>query len=91
MSYRVKFRTDALKEWCNLDKSVQLQFANKLKQSVKPSTCMQKIHNYHSIKLELSGFRLAYEILSDEIVISAIAIGKREHSEVFNLMSNRVR
>jgi mRNA interferase RelE/StbE len=91
MSHRVKFRTDALKEWCNLDKSVQVQFANKLKHSVNPSNCMQNIHSYHSIKLKPSGFKLAYEILSGEIVISAIAIGKREHSEVFNLMSHRIR
>lgn len=91
MSHRVKFRTDALKEWCNLDKSIQLQFSKKLKQRVEPSTSMQNIKNCHSIKLKPSGFRLAYEILGGEIVISAIAIGKREHSEVYNLMSNRVR
>ncbi len=31
MTYAVKFRDDALKEWLKLDKSVQQQFAKKLK------------------------------------------------------------
>lgn len=88
MSYPVKFRTDALKEWCNLDKSIQLQFAKKLKQHLESPNHIQ---HCHSIKLTSSGFRLVYQILSGEVVISVIAIGKREHSEVYNLMSNRIR
>lgn len=31
MTYTVKFRDDALKEWLKLDKSIQQQFAKKLK------------------------------------------------------------
>ncbi len=31
MTYTVKFRDDALREWLKLDKSVQQQFAKKLK------------------------------------------------------------
>ena len=40
MSYKVKFRTDALKEWNNLDKSIQQQFAKKLKKSLKTRICL---------------------------------------------------
>lgn len=31
MTYTVKFRDDALKEWLKLDKTIQQQFAKKLK------------------------------------------------------------
>jgi mRNA interferase RelE/StbE len=31
MTYTVKFREDALKEWQKLDKAIQQQFAKKLK------------------------------------------------------------
>ncbi|HAL1026913.1 TPA: type II toxin-antitoxin system mRNA interferase toxin, RelE/StbE family, partial [Escherichia coli] len=31
MTYTVKFRDDALREWLKLDKSIQQQFAKKLK------------------------------------------------------------
>ncbi|HFU7241448.1 type II toxin-antitoxin system mRNA interferase toxin, RelE/StbE family, partial [Escherichia coli] len=31
MTYTVKFRDDALKEWLRLDKTIQQQFAKKLK------------------------------------------------------------
>ena len=31
MTYTVKFRDDALKEWLRLDKAIQQQFAKKLK------------------------------------------------------------
>ncbi len=35
MTYTVKFRDDALKEWLKLDKSVRQQFAKKLKNAVR--------------------------------------------------------
>ncbi len=35
MTYTVKFRDDALKEWLKLDKSIQQQFAKKLKNAAK--------------------------------------------------------
>ncbi|HFL4621854.1 TPA: type II toxin-antitoxin system RelE/ParE family toxin, partial [Escherichia coli] len=31
MRYQIKFREDALKEWQKLDKTIQQQFAKKLK------------------------------------------------------------
>ncbi len=35
MTYTVKFRDDALKEWLKLDKSIQQQFAKKRKRLVR--------------------------------------------------------
>ncbi|EIL23759.1 Stability protein (Toxin) [Escherichia coli O111:H8 str. CVM9570] len=38
MTYTVKFRDDALREWLKLDKSVQQQFAKKLKKMQRKSS-----------------------------------------------------
>lgn len=35
MTYTVKFRDDALKEWLKLDKTIQQQFVKKLKNAAK--------------------------------------------------------
>ncbi len=42
MTYTVKFREDALKEWNKLDKTIQQQFAKKLKSAVKTHTFLQQ-------------------------------------------------
>ncbi|WP_112290502.1 type II toxin-antitoxin system RelE/ParE family toxin [Rahnella sp. AN3-3W3] len=95
MSYKVKFRTDALKEWNNLDKSIQQQFAKKLKKCIEnphiPSARLRNLPDCYKIKLRASGFRLVYQIINDELVIAVVAVGKREHNEVYNLASKRIR
>lgn len=37
MRYQVKFREDALKEWQKMDKTIQQQFAKKLKKVLRQS------------------------------------------------------
>ena len=95
MSYTVKFREDALKEWQKLDKAIQQQFAKKLKKCCEnphiPSAKLRGIKDCYKIKLRTSGFRLVYQVIDDTLVIAVVAIGKRERSEVYNLASERLR
>lgn len=95
MSYTVKFREDALKEWQKLDKTIQQQFAKKLKKCCDnphiPSAKLRGIKDCYKIKLRTSGFRLVYQVIDDVLVIAVVAIGKREHSEVYQLASARLR
>lgn len=95
MTYKVKFRTDALKEWNHLDQLIQQQFTRKLKMCVEnphiPSAKLQKMPDCYNIKLRASGFRLVYQVVNDELIIAVVAVGKREHSEVYNLASKRLR
>ena len=95
MSYTVKFREDALKEWQKLDKTIQRQFAKKLKKCCDnphiPSAKLRGIKDCYKIKLRTSGFRLVYQVIDDVLVIAVVAIGKREHSEVYQLASARLR
>lgn len=94
MSYTVKFREDALKEWQKLDKTIQQQFAKKLKKCGEnphvPSAKLRGIKDCYKIKLRTSGFRLVYQVI-DDTVIAVVAVGKRERSEVYNLASERLR
>lgn len=95
MIYKVKFRTDALKEWNKLDKTVQQQFAKKLKKCTEnphiPSAKLRGMMDCYKIKLRSSGFRLVYQVINDELIIAVVAVGKREHSEVYNLASQRLK
>lgn len=95
MSYTVKFREDALKEWQKLDKAIQQQFAKKLKKYCEnphvPSAKLRGIKDCYKIKLRTSGFRLVYQVIDDTLVIAVVAVGKRERSEVYNLASERLR
>lgn len=95
MSYTVKFREDALKEWQKLDKAIQQQFARKLKKCCEnphvPSAKLRGIKDCYKIKLRTSGFRLVYQVIDDTLIIAVVAVGKRERSEVYNLASERLR
>ncbi|KFW98615.1 type II toxin-antitoxin system RelE/ParE family toxin [Pectobacterium carotovorum] len=95
MSYRVKFREDALKEWLKLDKAIQQQFAKKLKKSCEnphiPAAKLRGMKDCYKIKLRTSGFRLVYEVIDDVLIIAMVAVGKRERSGVYHLASERMR
>lgn len=95
MNYAVKFREEAFKEWQKLDKSLQQQFAKKLKKCCDnphiPSARLRGIKDCYKIKLRASGFRLVYQVIDDQLVIAVVAVGKREHSGVYHLASERVR
>ncbi|WP_174870695.1 type II toxin-antitoxin system RelE family toxin [Pectobacterium polaris] len=95
MSYSVKFREDALKEWLKLDKTIQQQFAKKLKKCCEnphiPSAKLRGMKDCYKIKLRASGFRLVYEVIDDVLIIVVVAVGKRERSGVYHLASERMR
>ncbi|WP_241576739.1 type II toxin-antitoxin system RelE family toxin [Rosenbergiella collisarenosi] len=95
MTYTVKFREAALKEWQKLDKAIQQQFAKKLKKCMEnphiPSAKLRDLKDCYKIKLRASGFRLVYEVIDDQLIIAVVAVGKRDRSEVYQLASNRLR
>ncbi|MFB5188520.1 type II toxin-antitoxin system RelE/ParE family toxin [Yersinia intermedia] len=95
MTYAVKFREEALKEWHKLNKTIQQQFAKKLKKcSDNPhieSAKLRGMKNCYKIKLRSSGFRLVYEVIDDVLIVAVVAVGKRDRSGVYNLASDRLR
>lgn len=93
--YTVKFREDALKEWKNLDPTIQRQFAKKLLKCCEnphiPSAKLRGIKDCYKIKLRASGFRLVYEVIDNTLIIVVVAVGKREHSDVYSLAIKRTK
>lgn len=82
MSYELHFHPQALKEWKKLDTPVQLQFKNKLaKRLENPKVQSDKLRGYkniYKIKLKDVGYRLAYEVQEEKIIVLILKIGKRD-------------
>jgi len=94
MSYKLLFKTDALKEWKSLDNSVNKQFLKKLKERLLnpriESSRLSGMKNCYKIKLRSSGYRLVYEVRDSELVVSVVAVGKRERNLVYKTAIKRL-
>ena len=82
MHYSLTFKPKALKEWHKLDNSIKEQLKKKLKERLKrPEVQSDKLSGFehiYKIKLRNSGFRLAYEVQNELLVVLVIKIGKRD-------------
>jgi mRNA interferase RelE/StbE len=43
----------------------------------------------YKIKLKASGYRLVYQVVDERVVVSVVAVGKRERSEVYERARKR--
>jgi len=88
MTYSLDFKPKALKEWKKLDHSLKLQFHKKLKERLKtphvPHDKLSGFPNVYKIKLRSSGFRLAYEVVDEKVIVVVLFVGKREDNAVYN-------
>ena len=93
MSYDLKFLPAALKEWDKLTGSVKEQFKKKLAERLEnphvPSAKLRGYDSVYKIKLRAAGYRLAYEVIDDEVVVYVLAIGKREKDAVYKKLASR--
>jgi mRNA interferase RelE/StbE len=93
MSYELKFLPTALKEWKKTALPIRKHFKIKLAERlVNPHVPSAKLSNYNSvykIKLRAAGYRLAYEVMDDELVVLVLAVGKRDKDAVYRKLSNR--
>ncbi|WP_299003356.1 type II toxin-antitoxin system RelE/ParE family toxin [uncultured Shewanella sp.] len=87
MSYDLEFRKSALKEWQKLGPTLQQQFKKKLAQRlINPHIPAAKLSggdNLYKIKLKQSGYRLVYQVQDKRIIVTVLAVGKRERSDVY--------
>jgi len=94
MSFKLRFKEQALQEWQDLAPSIREQFAKKL-QTLKEnprveSARLSGLKNCYKIKLRKAGFRLVYEVRDQELIILVIAIGKRERNSVYKAAAKRL-
>ncbi len=94
MIYELKFLPAALKEWKKLAPPIRDQFKKKLAERlINPHVPSAKLSGYdavYKIKLRSSGYRLAYEVIDEEIVVYILAVGKRDKDEVYRKLSKRI-
>jgi mRNA interferase RelE/StbE len=93
MSYELRFRVEAKKEWDALGATVRNQFKKKLAERLEhPHVPAAKLHgssNRYKIKLRSAGYRLVYEVRDVEVIVSVIAVGKRERGGVYRNAAKR--
>jgi mRNA interferase RelE/StbE len=94
MSYSLEFHPKALKEWHKLNSTIKEQFKKKLAERLEnPKVEADKLSGYDSlykIKLRSLGYRLAYQVKDDVIVVYVLSVGKREKNKIYNNLENRL-
>ncbi len=92
MTYNLKFHPDALKEWNNLSATDKSYFKKKLKQRLDnpniPGSRLSGGHNLYKIKRMRPPLRLTYHVDDNDLVVTALSVGKRD-SDVYSEMIKR--
>ncbi|MBD9587582.1 type II toxin-antitoxin system RelE/ParE family toxin [Pseudomonas sp. PDM03] len=93
MTYKLEFLPSARKEWDKLGHTLREQFKKKLAERLElPRVQADALHGMpdcYKIKLKSSGYRLVYEVIDERVVISVVAVGKRERSTVYERAKKR--
>ena len=93
MSYKLTFLPKALKEWKKLDTGISSQFKKKLIERLEnPRVEKDKLRGFddvYKIKLRNLGYRLAYKVDDNEIMIVVIVVGVRDKNRVYNILKQR--
>jgi len=73
---------------------LQLQFARKLKERlVQPRVekdSLSGMADCYKIKLKSAGYRLVYQVIEHRVVVTVIAVGKRERSAAYEAARSRL-
>ncbi|WP_042143669.1 MULTISPECIES: type II toxin-antitoxin system RelE/ParE family toxin [unclassified Pseudoalteromonas] len=94
MTYKLKFLPAAKREWDKLAVPLKKQFKKKLEERLEnphvPSAKLRGYESVYKIKLLTAGYRLAYEVIDNEIVIYVLVIGKRDKSAIYKKLASRL-
>jgi mRNA interferase RelE/StbE len=94
MSYSLEFVESALKEWRKLPPTIREHFKGKLRERlVNPHVPASRLHglpNCYKIKLRTVGYRLVYEVNDKIVVVTVIAVGKRDKGIVYRSAKGRI-
>lgn len=94
MIYSLEFVESALKEWHKLPPDIREQMKAKLSERLQhphvPAARLHGLPDCYKIKLRASGFRLVYQVQYKVLVVTVIAVGKREKGLVYLAAKKRV-
>lgn len=93
MTYELKFLPVALKEWKKLAPPIREQFKKKLTERLAnphvPSAKLSGFDSVYKIKLRAVGYRLAYEVMDEELVVLVLVVGRRYKDAIYRKLSKR--
>lgn len=93
MTYKLKFLPVALKEWKKLGGPFKSQFKKKLAARLEnPRVPADKLSGYESvykIKLRSAGYRLAYEVVDDELIVYVLEVGRADKGRIYSALKDR--
>ena len=93
MTYELLFHPDALDEWGKLDRPVREQFKKKLAERMVsphvPASKLSSQKNRYKIKLRSMGYRLVYEVVDTQLIVTVVAVGKRERNAIYKAAAAR--
>ena len=82
MTYSLEFLESALREWRKLSPGLREQLKKKLAERLEhPHVPADRLHGMpdcYKIKLRASGYRLVYQVQDKVLVVTVMAVGKRE-------------
>lgn len=94
MTYELRFRKAAWKEWQKLGAPVREQLKKKLAQRLESPRVeadrLRQLTDCYKIKLRSSGYRLVYEVRDRELVVSVVAIAQRDRNHVYRIARARI-
>jgi mRNA interferase RelE/StbE len=94
MSFELEFKTSALKEWRKLDSPIREQFKKRLAERLEAphvaSAKLSGLPDCYKVKLRDVGYRLVYQVVDDRLLVVVIAVGRRDHDQVYRLTRGRV-
>jgi mRNA interferase RelE/StbE len=87
MTYELAFVESAWKEWKKLAAPIREQFkaklAERLDQPRVPSARLHGMPDCYKIKLRAAGYRLVYQVDDGVLLVTVIAVGKRDKGLVY--------
>jgi len=93
MTFKLEFLPSAFKEWEKLGHTIRDQLRKKLRERLElPRIAADALHgmpDYYKIKLRSAGYRLVYRVEDDRVVVTVVAVGKRQRGDVYDSAKNR--
>ncbi len=94
MSYELVFKQGAFNEWQKIDSTIRNQFKKKLIERLEnprvESSRLNGMKDCYKIKLRKAGYRLVYQVRDLEVIVSIVAVGKRERNSVYKIAAKRI-
>lgn len=93
-TYELAFLDSARKEWNRLDSAVRGRFIKKLVERLDcprlPAAALRNLPDCYKIKLRDIGYRLIYRVEDDLVIVTVIAVGRRDKNQVYLASGRRV-